>query len=182
MIFEELNNENIDMAIKIQHDIFPVENGSEDLKDSLNGLPEYYSVLKYWLPKVDGKVVGICGIYAYKLYPKDAWLGWFGVIDDERRKGYATEILSFVTEKAKEMGFNALRLYTDEQDNVSAVKLYKKLNMIDEVYSNEEDSHFEISKTLIFSKSLNDEPVKLWNNKNLFLNAHDEKNMKELNQ
>ena len=130
----------------------------------------------YFLAKVDGKVVGITGIYSYKIYPKDAWLGWFGVIDKERRKGYATEIINFTIEKAKEMGFETIRLYTDEEDNKDAVKFYEKLGMQSEIYDNAEDKHFEISKTLIFSKSLTQKPLEKWDNKNLFIGVHDLEN------
>ena len=177
MEFEVLSKENLDIAIKIQHNIFPLENGSEDLKETINeGLPNHQFLQKYWLAKVNNKYVGICGLYAYKSAPKDAWLGWFGVVEDERRKGFATEILEFSMQQAKNLGFETLRLYTDEEDNASAIKLYDKFSMISEIYDNPEDVHFEISKTLIFSKSLTDKPTTLWNNKNLYVNAHDEKN------
>lgn len=176
MNFEILNQKNLNIAIKIQHDIFPLENGSEDLKDSLTKLPSYYSLLKYWLVKVKNKYIGICGLYAYTFAPKDAWLGWFGVVDDERRKGYATKILNFSMQQAKNLKFETLRLYTDEQDNATAIKLYNKFNMVKEIYDNPDDTHFEISKTLIFSKSLTQKPTTLWNNQNLYLNAHEENN------
>ena len=175
--FEKLSRENLEIAVKIQNDIFPLENGSEDLKESISGeASAQYSLLKYWLAKIKEKYVGICGLYAYKDFPKDAWLGWFGVIEDERGKGYATNILNFSMAQAKQLGFETLRLYTDEQDNATAVKLYDKFGMKSEIYDNPDDVHFEISKTLIFSKSLTDQPTTLWNNKNLYLNAHEGKN------
>jgi len=177
MNFEILNEDNLEIAIQIQHEIFPLENGSEDIKETINNsLPKHQFLQKYWLAKVGNKYVGICGLYAYKSAPKDAWLGWFGVIERERGKGYATQILKYSMSKAKELGFETLRLYTDEEDNSNAIKLYQKFGMISEVYNNAEDVHFEISKTLIFSKSLTDKPITLWNNKNLYLNAHDVKN------
>lgn len=177
MEFIELDEQNLEQAIKIQNEIFPVENGSQDIRDSLYSRPEYYSVLRYWLPKIGDEIVGICGVYSYTEYPRDAWLGWFGVLEQYRRKGYATQIMNFCMQKAKEMGFDTFRLYTDEQDNINAVKLYQKLGMISEVYDNPEDNHFEISKTLIFSKNVTGDKTTLWDNKNLYLNVHDEKNM-----
>lgn len=177
MKFELVNKENLEEAIKIQRAIFPVENGEEDLKEITEGkMPKYQFLQQYWLAKVDGKYIGICGLYAYNSAPKDAWLGWFGVVEDEQGKGYGTKILEFSIKQAKKCGFQTLRLYTDEEDNAKAIKLYKKFGMISEIYNNLEDVHFEISKTLIFSKSLTDEPITLWNNKNLFLKFHDEKN------
>ena len=171
---EKVDENNIDIAIKVQNTIFPEESGAEDIRQSLNGGENNEHKFKiYFLAKVDGKVVGITGLYAYKVYPKDAWLGWFGVLEEERRKGYATEIVNFTMQKAKEMGYQSLHLYTDEEDNKDAVKFYEKLGMQVEEYSNEEDNHFEISRTLIFSKSLTEKPLEMWNNKNLFLNVHD---------
>lgn len=177
MKLELLNDENIDIAIKIQRDIFPFENGGEDLKEALaNICPPHQFLQKYWLAKDNDKYVGICGLYAYKSAPKDAWLGWFGVIENERRKGFGTQILSDTMQIARDLGFDTLRLYTDEEDNDIAIKLYEKIGMIREIYDNPEDVHFEIGNTLIFSKGLINEKTTLWNNKNLFLNSHEEKN------
>ena len=177
MIFEEVNKDNIDIAIRIQNEIFPEESGAEDIRQSLNGgRNEIHAFKKYFLAKVDDNYVGISGIYSYIKYPNDAWLGWFGVLEGERRKGYATKIINHIMEEAKTLGFETLRLYTDEEDNKDAVKFYEKLGMISEVYDNPEDNHFEIGKTLIFSKSLSNAKVQMWDNKNLFLNAHDIEN------
>ena len=78
--------------------------------------------------------------------------------------------------KMKELGFETIRLYTDEEDNSYAIKLYTKLGFVMEVYNNPDDIHFEISKTLIFSKNLLGKETKLWNNQNLGLSMHDKKN------
>ena len=176
-----VDKQNVGQAIRIQNEIFPLVNGSEDLKEAVSGNIQSYQLLKYWLAKDENKFVGISGLYAYKEYPQDAWLGWFGVLEGERGKGYATQIMEFTKQQAKQLGFESLRLYTDEQGNAKAVKLYNKLGMIGELYNNPEDAHFEISNTLIFSTSLTNKPVTLWNNKNLFLGAHDEKNNLNVN-
>ena len=155
MEYENLTNDNIDVAIRIQKDIFPLENGSEDLKEALNNIcPPHQFMQKYWLAKNNNKYIGICGLYSYNDYPKDAWLGWFGVIKEERKKGFGTQILNDTINLAKNLEFETLRLYTDEIDNSIAIKLYKKIGMISEIYNNTEDLHFEIGKTMIFSKSL----------------------------
>lgn len=177
MIFEEITNKNFERAVKIQNDIFPLENGSQDLRDSIDGtIPKYQFLQKYWLVNVKGEYIGICGLYAYNDYPKDAWLGWFGVVENQRRKGYGTQILQKVFEMASSLGFENLRLYTDEEGNAIAVKLYKKLGMTSEVYDNPDDVHFEIGRTLILSKSLMGNKVSLWNNKNIYLGVHDKRN------
>ena len=175
--FEELNQNNLEFAIKLQNNIFPLENGSEDLKENAgNRVPSHLTINREWLAKAGKEYVGITGIYAYKIAPNDAWLGWFGVAEKARGNGYATQILNWTINKVKQLGFETLRLYTDEEDNAEAVKLYKKFGFISEVYNNPEDVHFEISKTLIFSKNLSDKKTTLWNNKYLGLGAHDKKN------
>jgi len=177
MNLEVLNDENINSAIEMQKEIFPLENGSEDLKEALNNIcPPHQFLQKYWLAKDNGRYVGICGLYAYKFAPKDAWLGWFGILENARGKGLGTFLLKEIMGKAKKMGFDTLRLYTDEEDNAVAIKLYEKIGMIKEVYDNPEDIHFEVGSTLIFSISLTNAETRLWNNKNLFLNSHEEKN------
>lgn len=177
MELELLSKENIDIAIKIQAEIFPLENGSEDLKEALeNVCPPHQFLQKYWLVKRDNKYIGLCGVYAYKFAPKDAWLGWFGVTKNMRRKGYGTEILAKTMKLAKDLGFENFRLYTDEEDNSNAVKLYEKFGMEREEYNNPQDVHYEIGKTLIYSISLTEKPIIPWDNKNLFLNSHEEKN------
>ncbi len=178
MKFEQVMAKNVEIAIGIQKEIFPLESGAEDIKEASHGIcPKHQFLQKYWLAKDNDEYIGIVGLYAYKDYPKDAWLGWFGVLKQYRNKGFAKEIINFAMNKALEMGFNNLRLYTDEEENLIATKLYEKLGMIKEEYINEDDIHFQISKTLIYSISLTDKQVELWNNKNLFLNSHDEKNL-----
>ena len=74
------------------------------------------------------------------------------------------------------MGFENLRLYTDELDNAIAIKLYEKSGMTKEFYKNKKDQHYEVGKTVICSINLYGEKVALWNNKNLYLSLHDKHN------
>ena len=165
-----VDDKNVKTAIEIQEKIFPLESAEDALRRAAtNNIYSYLKSLKYWLVKKNGKYVGICGLYAYKSDPKDAWLGWFGVLESERKKGYGTQILSHIMQLAKELGYENFRLYTDEISNAKAVKLYESFGMIREIYNNSEDSHFQIGNTLIFSKNLLNKPTSLWNNKNLFL-------------
>ena len=53
---------------------------------------------------------------------------------------------------------------------------YKSRNLIEEPYTNEYDQdEYFIAKIYIYSKSLNNEPVELWNNKILGLKEQGEK-------
>ena len=174
MEYKVIDNKNIDIAVEIQKIIFPMDPGEKALRIAANNkCYSDLSMLKYWLVENKGKVIGICGLYSYKSTPKDVWLGWFGVLEDERGKGYGKEILNYMIQSAKDLGYENFRLYTDEIANEKAIKLYEKIGMTREEYLNPEDKHFKFSNTLIFSKSLVKDTVDLWNNKNLFLGLYE---------
>lgn len=175
--YELLDSKNINEGIKLQNLIFPNEKADIDLKNSLNNKQfDHFNLLQYWIVKNKGINIGICGLYSYKKYPKDAWLGWFGIIDEFRGNGYGRIILDYAFDYAQKIGFKNIRLYTDEIDNKAAIRLYRKLMMKEEIYNNKKDKHYEVGRTLIFSKSLTNKNIKNWGNKNLYLNIHDKQN------
>ena len=63
------------------------------------------------------------------------------------------------------MGFKNMRLYTDYVDNHNAIKLYEKEGFVGEKYTLEKLPY----DCRIYSKSLVDDKVSLWNNKDLEL-------------
>ena len=174
---EKVCKRNINRAISLQNTIFPLENGTRDITNSVtNDIASYYSLHKHWIIKADGKDVGIAGLYAYKDYPNDVWMAWFGIIKTERKKGYASITFKKMLEKCKKLGFATFRLYTDDVENNVAVSFYNKMGMTSEIYNNPNDVHREIGNTLIFSLSLTDKPVAKWNNQYLYLSDHDKLN------
>lgn len=174
---ERVCKKNIDRAVALQHSIFPQENGSRDIRNSVNNeIANYFSMQKHWIVKVDERDVGITGFYAYNDYPLDAWLAWFGIIKSERRKGYASAVFKKMLEKSKKKGYKTFRLYTDEVENSDAVCFYNKMGMTSEIYNNKKDVHREIGNTLIFSIGLGSNPVSKWDNKYLYLSEHDKLN------
>lgn len=187
IIFEKVTKDNLDLAIKTQNAIFPKENGALNLKASADEefIEKVYGKnfresVDFWLCKnTSGEAVGITGIYAYAEYPKDAWCGWYGVMPNQQGKGYGKNILLWTMEKAKEMGFENFRLYTDLEDNNIAVELYRKVGMIEEPYVAEDMGD---EKTMIFSKSLHSDETEKFGNKNLSLlkQAEIQKRAKEL--
>ncbi len=123
----------------------------------------------------DGDIpVGVVGIYSYNEYPNDAWLSWFGVLEEYRNKGYGSEIFDFFEKLAKDKGYLSIRVYTDSEFD-SAIKLYVKKKMIKERYNNELESKEINDETIIFSKSLTLEKTQKWNNKFLGLTLQSEK-------
>ncbi|MBP3619815.1 MAG: GNAT family N-acetyltransferase [Clostridia bacterium] len=170
MKFDKIVKENLPLAIRIQHDIFPLEDGSPFLIFSVEKrVVSHLNMLDYWLAYENEKVVGIVGLYSYEEYPNEAWLGWFGVLENCRRKGFGKRIFDWAKNEAIKRGFENLRLYTDRVANAVAVKFYKKQGMIVEEYDNATDLHSAIGRTLICSISLAGNSVDKWRSKSIFL-------------
>lgn len=158
MKFEEVDFNNANLAIEVQKNIFPNEDGILNILASLdrNLFMELTDLsypddgVKYYLAYVDGKVVGITGLYNYLEHPEEAWLAWFGVIPEYRGLGYATKILEWSIEKSKENGKKVVRLYTDLEENKEAIKLYEKMGFKGEKYLSEILSY----NCYIYSKSI----------------------------
>ena len=162
---------NYKKAIEIQNTVFPNEDGTINILASLDrelfikktGIDYGDDNVKYYIVYDNNEEVGITGLYNYDSI--SAWLAWFGVLPDKRRKSYGKRILEKTMKLAKQKGFKTMRLYTDAIENADAIKLYKKLGFVGEKYSAEE----LLYDCYIYSKSLNDEKVDLWNNKLLGL-------------
>ena len=162
---------NYKKAIEIQNTVFPNEDGTINILASLDrelfikktGIDYGDDNVKYYIVYDNNEEVGITGLYNYDSI--SAWLAWFGVLPNKRRKSYGKRILEKTMELAKQKGFKTMRLYTDAIENADAIKLYKKLGFVGEKYSAEE----LLYDCYIYSKSLNDEKVDLWNNKLLGL-------------
>lgn len=176
--YEKVTSQNINIAIKIQNRIFPLEDGFNDLNESINQSKKYFDVLEYYLIQNGEYYVGITGIYSHKEYPEDAWIGWFGILPMFRRKHYGLQAMEFIKNRAIELGFKTLRLYTDDKYNYVSTHLFERFGMISEIYEAEEGKYYKIGNMLIYSLSLDGKEIELWNNKNIFLEEHEMKNNK----
>ncbi len=168
--FQKITRENLQIAIDVQNEIFPLEDGTKNFIDCISKNP-YRKELDFYLVYFKDTPIGVTGIYSYNEYPDAAWLGWFGVLSKERNKGYGSIIFDKTEELARQKGYKSLRLYTDDTF-LEAHRLYHKKGMIKEIYDNPDDIDSygpEGVNTYIFSKSLNDEKVSLWDNKILGL-------------
>lgn len=171
--FEPVTKDNLSVAIQIQHDIFSHDDGSENLKASVNKklFDKYYKglhdLLCYWIVFDKKSPLGITGLYSYIDYPKEAWLSWFGVSQKYKRKGYGSRILNWTKAEALRRGYQNLRLYTCPNEDLEASPFYKFLGMIEEKYTTENDFYPHVVS--IFSTSLTKQPFEKWNNKNLYL-------------
>ena len=171
MEFVLVDFSNYKKAIEIQNEIFPEEDGTINILASLDrdlfiektGMDYVDDHVKYFIVYDNNEEIGITGLYYYD--NESAWLPWFGVLPDKRRKSYGENMLLKTMDIAKQKGFKTMRLYTDRVENANAIKLYEKMGFVGEKYSAEELTY----DCYIYSKSLCDETVKLWNNKVLGL-------------
>ena len=171
--FIEVTYENLELAVKIQNSIFPLEDGRLNYIEGITNDPYRKEMVNY-IALDNNEPIGVVGLYSYNEYPEDAWLSWFGVLEQYRKKGYGSAIFDFFEEISKEKGYKAIRVYTDDEFD-SAINLYTKKGMVKEYYSNELESDEINNETIIFSKSLTLEKTEKWNNKFLQLTAQVEK-------
>lgn len=171
LYYKLITSDNIQLGIQIQNLIFPMEDGSELYKLSIIGSKDY-PILKYFLvydsiSMNEENIVGVSGIYTYRDYPSDAWLAYYGVLEKKRNKGYGFQMLLDFEEYAKENNFKTIRLFTNKLLFPKAFEIYKKFGFIYEKYTNFPKKLDDIimDNEYVFSKSLNDEKVELWNNK-----------------
>jgi GNAT superfamily N-acetyltransferase len=188
LIFEQVDDKNLESAVAVQNDIFPGEDGRLNFIEAVlfaEGKLKYpgnsglvYKDYIYWLVKNGSQNIGIVGLYS-KDYHKnaydDAWLAWFGVIKSLRGRGYAREIFKFFEEQARVRGYKNIRLYTDSVENSVAIPFYNKMGMTAEIYKNPNDIFPQKGDILIFSKSIYGDKIELWNNKMLHLKEQYEK-------
>lgn len=172
--FVKINKANLKIACRIQNEIFPDEDDSMNYIEQINKDP-YRKEQDYYLVYANNIPIGITGIYSYHEYPDDAWLGWFGILNEYRNQGYGTKVLNQTIKLAKEKNYTKFRLYTDEYAH-EAHRLYESINMQKELYDNPDDKDKYIpAKIYIYSLSLTDKPIDKWNNKNIGLKEQSEK-------
>ncbi len=176
MKLEIVTKDNVELAIKTQNSIFAGNGKLDDgTVDFLKGISKHdeFSLLEHYLAKDGDEIVGCSGLYSYHDNPKEAWLSWFGVLPDARKKGYGEQILTATKELAKQKGFTALRLYTSGKLYANACRLYEKSGFTGEKYTKELLFNLMGFQEKIYSASLTDQPVKPWNNKHLHILRHE---------
>lgn len=122
--------------------------------------------------------VGVTGIYEIPEYSDTVWLSWFGIKKEYRKLGYGKQILDYTIEVAKALNKKYLRLYTFEIWNNEAQIFYKRNMDLEEYYYNDKE-HKDIfeGKPKIFSISLCNKKVELWDNK--FINISEDEDSHE---
>ena len=174
--FEEISKDNIKVVAKLQYEIFPNSSAYSVYKSKITG--ERKDLYIGYIAYMEDIPVGVTGIYEIPEYSDTVWLSWFGIKKEYRKLGYGKQILDYTIEKAKTLNKKYLRLYTFEIWNSEAQIFYKRNMDLGEYYYNEKE-HKDIfeGKPKIFSISLCDEKVELWNNK--FINISEDEDSHE---
>ena len=159
----KITEENVQIAHKMENIIFPHYDAYNNYLDSFKEESEN----EYWLLEVDGKYVGISGIYSYKAYPRDAWLGWFGLLEEYRGKHLGEQALALFEIVARRRNFFYARLFTDRFDNDNAKHFYEAHGYKEEYYELDSDSASKIYPLSIYSKSLIEKEAPAWNNRDI---------------
>lgn len=174
--FEEISKNNIKVAARLQYEIFPASSAYSVYKSKITG--ERKDLYIEYIAYMEDIPVGVTGIYEIPEYSDTVWLSWFGIKKEYRKLGYGKQILDYTIEMAKTLNKKYLRLYTFEVWNSEAQVFYKRNMDLGEYYYNEKE-HKDIfeGKPKIFSISLFDEKVELWNNK--FINISEDEDSHE---
>lgn len=157
-----ITKENLDLALKIEHEIFPFYDAKANYLDSINKIENN----EYFLLYDDDTLIGISGAYYYDIDTTSLWLGWFGIRKEYRRLHYGSMALKLFEDKAFKKGYKFTRLYTDKYNNEEAINFYKHNGYVFEDYLCKDDSASYKYPILIGSKSLIGEDIIPWNNRN----------------
>lgn len=163
MEFIKIDKSNLDTAHEIENTIFPHYDALNNYLDSLADQAKS----EYYLIKENDIYIGTIGLYSYNAYPDDAWLGWFGLLEEYRGKGYGREALEFFEELARNRGFRYARLFTYTLNNDNTRNFYKHHDYVEERYVNFDDPASLKYPISIFSKPLYDERCPRWNNRDI---------------
>lgn len=106
MRFVNLTKRNYKIAWSIVKDCFPSESDRKEIewyyKLYVNcGWKKTAYSLQYFIVYEGARAVGITGLYKMNKTGTTFWLGYFGVIKKERKKGIGTEILTKTLQMAK---------------------------------------------------------------------------------
>ena len=151
-------------AIRIQRTLFPESDGAFNFLESLADGSEFV----FWIVRKGLDAIGTVGLYTLPCDPESAWLGWFGILPEYRRRGIGSFAVRHFESAAKERGFIYARLYTNRNDNEAAKAFYRSNGYKEEYYDCPDDPGTAVETLSVFSKPLRGDLVApLWGNRNM---------------
>jgi GNAT superfamily N-acetyltransferase len=128
LTLEQITSKNLAKAIAAAWQIFPYETHAEGFWPEVAfkmAIAQRNSRFAYYLARDSDKIVGITGHDPAEDGQPEMWLGWFGVLPAERRKGYGSKILLATCEIIGGFGISSLYIYSgDREDERAAHRLY----------------------------------------------------------
>ncbi len=174
--FEEINKDNIKIAAKLQYEIFPNSSAYLVYKSKITRKGK-----DLYIVYIEDKPIGVTGIYEIPEYPDTVWLSWFGIKKEYRKLGYGKQIFDYTVKIAKAYNKKYLRLYTFEIWNNEAQEFYKRnMDLEEYYYNNKEHKDIFEGRPKIFSLSLCNEKVSLWNNKFINISKDEDSHEKSI--
>jgi len=133
MRFENMSSANINIAVKLVNKCFisKVDRNTAIFWYKEFATPDFKKrwphlhYLTYQIVYDRNRAIGLTGIYSHKFKKERAWLGWFGVIPEERRKGFGSSALRKTVDAARNRGYREFKIWTDAGDK-SAINFYKR--------------------------------------------------------
>lgn len=129
MNFHPLTLDNLTQAVTTARQIFPHAGSADCFRPEATyrrSLQHPEDRMQHYLAQDGDSLVGVCGHYPDWNAPQRLWLGWFGVLPEQRRKGYGARILQHMQNLTRQMGATELRLYSSVLDQ-PAHRLYRRL-------------------------------------------------------
>ncbi len=142
VVIQPLSRETLKDAIDLVIRVFPYES-EQYIKDTIAAAlgfsPRTFddddsrcTSLQYFVALDEGanRLVGITGIYTIETDEnKAAWISWFCVDTNYRTRGIGKQLLEFTIARARQIGKQFLRLYTEKIPNeMQAHRLYEQYN------------------------------------------------------
>jgi len=83
---------------------------------------------KYFIAKLEGKIVGMSGLHNYQWGPEDiTWLGWFAVLPQMQGKQIGLHLMNATIKAAKNLNYRKIFIETYSDDTFErARKFYSK--------------------------------------------------------
>lgn len=111
-----------DETFKDNNDIKIEEQCIKDNFNNVNYKGKIYQNIDYAIiENENNKEIGVIG---YFNKDGDYWLDWFGILKDERQKGYGSKAINLLENYLIKKGVKTIRLYAN---NINAINLYKEL-------------------------------------------------------
>lgn len=171
LLYVEVTPDNLPQALEVQHLIWPKNPVDKDYIAKASNPDDLTNVS--WLVYRRKKLIGLTGVFTFDPdepgydHGESIWMDWFAVLPSRRGFGFGRNILiDTITYAAKLQRFHFFRLDTSDYPGRISTYLYDSAMDLRENYTAETMPAGHIG--LIYSRSLDNTPIKPWNNQ--FLN------------